>query len=463
MSARHPNPLPPPPVRWVPVRRAAEALAAPVERFLALEAAGGVLLLAAAVAALVWANSPWAEGYAALWHTRVSFSVGDWAWSQDLRFWVNEFLMTTFFVVVGLEIKRELVEGELADLRRAALPAAAALGGMIAPAALFLAFNAGTPSARAWGVPMATDIAFAVGVLTILGKRVPPALRALLLALAILDDIGAVLVIALFYSSGLAPGGLILALAGVVVFVTLLLSGVRPGALYWIPLLLLWLGFLVAGVHPALAGVVAGLLVPLRPGLGRDDFERIVSEQVQDFGARSAANRAGDQATFEPLAVIGAAGREAASPLSRMLALLHPWVAFVVMPLFALANAGVDVGDVHLGAPGASLVFLGVGLGLLIGKPLGVIGAVWVVVRLRLCALPRLVDGRAVALLGLVAGIGFTMALFIAELAFDDPELLAVAKLGVLAATGISAPLALLAGRMLLPGAPRPDEADPAG
>jgi len=404
-----------PPATWPAARATARRLLiSPVERFLAIEAASGILLLAAAALALAWANSPWQGSYQALWHTPIGLRLGPWQFERDLHFWINDGLMVIFFFVVGLEIRRELHAGELSEPRRAALPAFAALGGMIAPALIYLAFNGGTPAAAGWGVPMATDIAFAVGVLALLGKRCRPALRVLLLALAVIDDLGAIVVIALFYSSGIQLTGLAIAAAGLLLLLLLQKLGVRASWAYLPAGLVIWAGAYRAGVHPTLAGVVIGLLTPVQVWEGREDV----------------------------------------SPVDRLQHSLHPWVAYVIMPVFALANAGVTLGAAPLDGPGAP-VLLGVALGLVLGKPLGVVALSWLAVRLRLAALPVGVRWLEVLVVGVVAGIGFTMALFIASLAFPDKALLEVAKLGVLAASAVAGLAGIAAGHLLLvPAAP---------
>ncbi len=439
-----------PPEAWRPAHRAAQALFRPIERFLHVEAASGILLLIAAAIALVWANSPWAESYSHLWHTPLSIGVGEWSMEQDLHFWINDLLMTAFFLLVGLEIKREMVHGALSDLRSAALPIAAAIGGMAIPAGIYFAMNGSGPGSDGWGVPMATDIAFAVGVLTILGKRVHPALRILLLAFAIIDDIGAILVIAIFYSSGIAVQGLVLAAAGLLLALVMLGIGVRPGPVFTFPLLVMWAGLYQAGIHPTIAGVVLGLIIPVKPWYGREGFLSRARSALDEFQQQIAAG-VSDHELLLPLGQIQTAGREAVSAGVRGEAALHPWVAFGIMPLFALANAGVNLGGIDFGEPGATMVFAGIGLGLLLGKPVGVMLTTWIVVRLRLSALPPGVTWSGMFVAGVASAIGFTMAIFISELAFGDPDLLAVAKLGVLAATAVAGAGALILGRALLP------------
>ena len=385
-------------MRWMRV------LGRPLERFLRIEAASGIVLLLTAAVALLWANSPWADTYAGLWHTKLALRV----FEPTLEWIVNDGLMVIFFFVVGLEIRREIHQGELSDVRRAALPAAAALGGMLAPAAIYLVLARSPELRSGWGVPMATDIAFAVGVLALLGKRVPAALRVLLLALAVIDDLGAIVVIAAFYSQGIALAGLAVAAVGVIVILAMQRFGVRAKLLYVLPGLVVWGGIYAAGIHPTIAGVLLGFLTPVH-----------------------------------------AAGREQLSPVESLISMLHPWVAYGIMPVFALANAGVSVSGGALDA-GAWQVVLGVAVGLVVGKPIGVWLAIWLMLRLGLGALPLGMRPKHLLVLGVVAGIGFTMALFVAQLAFADPQLLAAAKIGVLCASALAAVLAIGLGWTLL-------------
>jgi NhaA family Na+:H+ antiporter len=447
-ARHHRSARPAPPGSWPLAHAAARRLVSPVERFLSVEAASGILLFAAALIALVWANSPFRSAYQAVLHTPLGIRVGSVAFERDLHFWVNDGLMAVFFFVVGLEIKRELKGGQLSQIRRAALPLFAAVGGMLAPAAIYLVLNAGTPGARGWGVPMATDIAFAVGVLTLLGKRVSPALRILLLALAVIDDVGAIVVIAIFYSSGLNIAGLALAAAGILVILAFQKLGLRSAWAYLVPALLTWAGTYYGGVHPTIAGVVVGLLTPASTWFGPDGFVDRANAAVE--AARS-DDLARDQTRLRAtLSDLDTARREAISPLDRLEHRLHGWVAFVIMPLFAICNAGVAIGDLDL-AGGAWRTFIGVFLGLVIGKPLGVLVLTRIAVHARLAVLPPGVSWSGVLAIGLVAGIGFTMSLFIASLAFSAGALEDVAKLGILAASVVAAVLGATAGRRLLP------------
>ncbi|RYZ76453.1 MAG: Na+/H+ antiporter NhaA, partial [Proteobacteria bacterium] len=274
--------LSPPPETWRFARRFRAVATAPVERFLAVEASSGIFLLIVAAIALIWVNSPWAESYEALWHTPLGFTLGQWRFERDLHFWINDGLMTIFFFVVGLEIRREIHGGELSEVKRAVLPLMAALGGMIVPALIFLAFNTGRESATGWGIPMATDIAFAVGVIALLGKRISPALRILLLTLAVIDDIGAILVIAIFYSSGLSGTGFIIAGLGLAIIFTMKKMGIRSVWAYAPPALITWAGTYAAGIHPTIAGVVIGLMTPVEAWFGSEKFVEVVQENVDN-------------------------------------------------------------------------------------------------------------------------------------------------------------------------------------
>ena len=403
----------------------------PLQSFLATEAAGGAVLLVAAVVALAWANSPWSGAYDRLWATELSLRLGGLELSEDLRHWVNDLLMAVFFFVVGLEIKREVVHGALRDRRQAALPLLCAVGGMAVPAALYLAVAGGGQARAGWGVPVATDIAFALGVLALLGPRAPAGLKVFLLALAVADDLGAIAVIALFYSDGVAGPWLLAAgvtLAGVVVLTRL---GVRHLAVYAPAAGLLWLAVFESGVHATLAGVALGLVTPARP------FQdpRAVAQEAGPHLETVRADEATDEGDEATLRHVGGLVDEAVSPLARLEHSLHPWTSFLVLPLFALANAGVDLGGRPLGDVAAEPVTRGVVAGLVLGKPLGILAAgALAVFGLRL-GLPEGVGWRHLAGVGLLAGIGFTVSIFVAGLAFADPGADDAAKVGVLAAS----------------------------
>ena len=420
----------------------------PLERFLRIEAASGVLLLVAAGVALVWANSPWAESYAHLWHTRLGIRIGPFTFDRSLEWVINDGLMVIFFFVVGMEIRREIHHGELSEWRRAALPAAAALGGMLAPAGLYLVFADALATRSGWGVPMATDIAFAVGILTLLGKRVPAALRVLLLALAVIDDLGAIVVIAIFYSSGVALSGLIVAALGFGGVFAMQRLGLRSKLAYIVPSFVAWAGIYTAGIHPTIAGVIVGLITPVTAWLGPDGFVVGVRQELEHL-VHATPSALSSSELAETLRNVDVARREAMSPAESLIETLHPWVAFGIMPVFALANAGVAVSAESLDATSWSVV-TAVAVGLIVGKPLGVLLASWLTLRLGIGTLPVGMTLRHLVVLGVVAGVGFTMALFIAQLAFTDAKLLAAAKLGVLAASGGAAVLGLVLGWVIL-------------
>jgi NhaA family Na+:H+ antiporter len=443
------TPLPSsPPEAWEPLLRFARLAGRPLERFLHVEAASGILLLVAAAVALAWANSPWAGSYVHLWHTPLGVRMGTFTFERTLEWFVNDALMVIFFFVVGMEIRREVHHGELSEWRRAALPAAAALGGMLAPAALYLVF-AGAPATRSgWGVPMATDIAFAVGILTLLGKRVPAALRVLLLALAVIDDLGAIVVIAIFYSSGVALSGLLVAALGFGGIFAMQRLGVRSKLAYVVPSVVAWAGIYASGIHPTIAGVIIGLVTPVRAWLGPDGFVVGVRKEL-DHLVQATPSALSSHELAETLRNVDVARREAMSPAESLIETLHPWVAFGIMPVFALANAGVAVSGGSLDATSWRVV-TAVAIGLIIGKPIGILLASWLTLRLRIGTLPVGMTARHLVVLGVVAGVGFTMALFISQLAFTDVKLLAAAKIGVLAASGGAAVLGLILGRLLL-------------
>jgi Na+:H+ antiporter, NhaA family len=413
-------------------------LSYPFREFAHNEAASGVLLLATAVVALVWANSPWAWAYQDLWATRITVGTDAFNISKPLQLWVNDGLMAIFFFVVGMEIKRELLVGELASVRRAALPAAAALGGAVVPALIYAALNAGGPGSPGWGIPMATDIAFALGVLALLGNRVPAALKVLLAALAIVDDLMAVLVIAIFYTAEIAANALA---AAAVIFVLLVLAnrlGVRAPLPYALLGIALWVAVLKSGVHATIAGVLLATTIPAWTRIDQPQFVARARELVDLFArgaARGNALPSDDQQAA--LAELEDASRAVQSPLQRLESALHPAVAFVIMPVFALANAGVSLtGD--LGATLGSPVTLGIVLGLVVGKQVGITLAAWLATRAGLASLPEGVGWLHIYGMAWLGGIGFTMSLFIASLAFADEALLTSAKIGILLASSVA-------------------------
>jgi NhaA family Na+:H+ antiporter len=415
----------------LPVRQ----LLSPLRRFLRVQSAGGLVLLACAAVALGVANSPWAAAYRDFWHTPVVVRVGGFVLDQTLEFWVNDGLMTIFFFVVGLEIKRELVDGELHEFRKAALPVMGALGGMVAPALVYLAFHPSGPAQRGWGVPMATDIAFVVGVMALFGRRVPVGLKIFLLALAIVDDIGAVLVIAVAYTDHLLLTWVYAALAGLVLMLAMRGLGVRPVWLYVAGGAVVWYCCWRAGVHPTVAGVILGLMAPAKPLVKYGSLKSVVEDSLYRLGADETPDSERQQAILEEMAWTAS---EAIPPLERLERRLHPLVSFLIMPIFALANAGVVIDLSRV----TDRVAWAVAAGLVIGKPLGIVAFSWLAVTLRLARLPGGVNWRLMFAAGCLGGIGFTMAIFIAGLAFksdDAAGYLAAAKFGTLAGSVISA------------------------
>jgi Na+:H+ antiporter, NhaA family len=444
------TPIVPPPAP-TPIER----LLSPFGRFMATETSGGIVLLVCTAIAVIWANSAWAGAYHHLWETEVTVGAGAWRLAYPLHHWINDGLMVVFFFMVGLEIKREVLVGELASPRKAALPIAGALGGMLVPAAIYTAFNAGGLGERGWGIPMATDIAFALGVLALLGPRTPVALKVFLAALAIADDIGAVLVIAVFYTEKLSLWALGL---GLLILAAMALAnrlGVRRPAVYAILGVLVWLAFLKSGVHATVAGVLAAMTIPARTRIntrefldrGRhilDEFDRAGREEPDILTNR------GQQAA---IAELEKSSEAALPPLLRIEHGLQPYVAFGIVPLFALANAGVELHGgmlAELGNP----VTLGVLVGLLIGKPIGITLFAWLAVRMNLASLPDHCTWKALHAVAWLGGIGFTMSLFVTNLAFPGhEELVNSAKLGIFTASILAALIGWQLIRRLAPAA----------
>ncbi len=434
--------------------RLARVVARPMTRFLAQEAASGVLLLAATAIALIWANSGWSASYHDFWHTEVEIAIGSWHPFQHgghgltLEEWVNDGLMVLFFFVVGLEIKSELVVGDLADPRQAALPAIAAIGGMVVPALVYVALNMGSDGdVSGWGIPMATDIAFAVGVLALLGNRVPQRLKLFVLTLAIVDDIGAIAVIAIFYTEKVDMGWLAAAAVGLV-----LVTVMRRFRIWYIPMyvlvgIIVWYATFRSGVHATIAGVALGMLAPARPLLGTRMFE-----SIEDVFSGDSAVSAGT------VMDVNWKMRESVAITNRLLSLVSPWTSFLVIPIFALANAGVGLsGEAISDAFGSPLTW-GIIAGLVIGKPVGIALFTLLAVRLGVSDLPNGVTMRHVTGAGAVAGIGFTVALFISGLAFKDPTLIDQSIIGIL----IASLAATILGAVILRGAKPPEVASEA-
>ena len=437
----------------------------PLQRVLEHEAAGGLVMLVAAVVAIVWANSPWSATYFDLWATPLRIELGELILLDhlSLQTWVNDALMTLFFLLVGVEIKREAVHGDLRDVRSVALPVIAALGGMVVPAVIYALFNSGGAGSDGWGIPMATDIAFAVGVVSLLGKRVPTAAKVFLLTLAVADDIGAIIVIAVFYTSDLALGWLAVALVGLVVIFALRRGDVQSLAPYLAVGAFVWLALLESGVHATLVGVALGLLTPAWPLLSPRRFPTM-SRKLADRIERAYYDRVLTQAEFEEnehtINEIKRLSVYSTSPLARLERALSPWVAYVVVPVFALANAGVPLTSEALSGLGSNPVTLGVALGLVAGKTIGVFAASVLAVKSGLARLPADTSWRHMIGLAMVAGVGFTVALFVTSISLTDPASVDAAKVGILAGSLVSG----LLGYLFLartPAASQPDiEAD---
>jgi NhaA family Na+:H+ antiporter len=420
-----------------------ELLASPFVRFAKLEAAGGILLLVSTIVALVWANSPWAKTYNELWNMHVSIGFGRFFLSETRLEWINDGLMSIFFFLVGLEIKREVLIGELSSLRQAAFPFVAAVGGTVVPALIYvLATHGNTDAQKGWGIPMATDIAFTLGVLSLLGGRVPVSLKVFVTALAIVDDIIAVLVIALFYTEKIEVFSLSAGLAGVALCFGANLLGVRRPVFYAAIGIFVWCAVLKSGVHATVAGVLLSFTIPGRTYVDRERFLRR-GRRVLDQFETAPANSAVAHAAIHTLE---AQCELVQSPLHRIEHSLHPWVSFLVMPLFAFANAGVGIlGNIQPAIRHPASI--GVALGLFIGKPVGIWMFAWLSVRTRLAMLPSELSWRNILGAGCLCGIGFTMALFIATLAFGEGALLNMSKIGILGASllaGICGSLLLL-------------------
>lgn len=405
----------------------------PMVRFSQIEASSGILLLIAAVAALIWANSPWSDSYFALLHEPVQIEVFSFHLDESVLNLINDGLMSVFFFVVGLEIKRELVIGDLQDPRAAALPVLAAVGGMVVPALIYFSLNAGTSASHGWGIPMATDIAFAVGIVALLGSRVPSGAKLFLLAVAIADDIGAIAVIAIVYTSDLNGAYFAAAVVGLIVVWVASKVNVRAMWFYVPAAFVIWYFTLESGVHATLAGVILGFITPVRPYYKPEEFDRRARAILDQFPLEDASsNKAQEHADYEML-LLSDIATETVAPLSRLEHKLVAWSSFVVVPIFALANAGVDLRGIGFGEALGSSVALGVAGGLVVGKIIGISAASYGAVRFGLGRLPPGTTWSHVIGLAAVAGIGFTVALFVAGLAFDDPHITDLAKVGIFA------------------------------
>jgi NhaA family Na+:H+ antiporter len=418
--------------------------------FLHTEVAGAAALLVATAIALIAANSPWFRAYDAFWHAQVGFTFGPWAFEESLVHWVDDALMALFFFVVGLEMKREFLVGELSEARKAVLPILGALGGMVVPALIYTAINHGGPGAHGWGVPMATDIAFVIGVMALLGDLVPPGLKVFLVALAIADDIGAILVIAIFYTTGVNFGALAVAAALFVVLVALNRGGVDSPWPYFLIGGVLWFAVLLSGVHSTIAGVLVAVTIP---AVAKVDPLAFAAETRQRLDRIEEAHVPGAHVLCDDTQQLVAMdirrdARHTASPLQRLEFTLHPWTTFLVLPLFALGNAGVRLVGADVSRLLAMPVALGVIAGLVIGKPLGIALFSAIAVRLRVAELPDGVSWRLLVGAGMLGGIGFTMSLFVASIAFRGQLETADAKIGILVASVLAGMLGYVALRL---------------
>lgn len=408
----------------------------PMQEFVQQSQSGGIVLLIATVLALIVANSPLNESYLALLDAHISITVGPLVLDESVLHWINDGLMVIFFFLVGLEIKREILVGELASPRAAALPIVAAIGGVLVPALIYTAFNFGSDAVHGWGVPMATDIAFALGCLALLGNRIPFSLKIFLTAVAIVDDLIAVLVIAIFYSSGLD-----FTMLGIGFGVLLLLAlanffGIRTPLVYATLGVIVWLAFLNSGVHATIAGVLVALTIPARSRIDTQTFLARVRQILQQLEISQREGKTKHSAELQESAVLELEdmAEQVQAPLQKMEHVLHSWVAFLIMPIFAFANAGVAI-SAHSLSSESLPILLGIVLGLTLGKPIGIFGACWLAVRAGIAQLPQGISWRHMLSTGVLAGIGFTMSLFIASLAFTDPAHLATAKIAILLAS----------------------------
>jgi NhaA family Na+:H+ antiporter len=422
-------------------REIADRFTRPFHRFLKIEAATGIVLLAATCAALTLANTALSTSLADFWHTPVGFRFGSFQFTRSVLHWINDGLMTIFFFVIALELKREVVLGELRRLRAAMLSGAGAVGGMLVPAGLYVAIMTGKPGLHGWGVVMATDTAFVIGGLALLGSRIPPSLRLFLLSLAIFDDVGAILVVAVGYGDGLTWPALIAAALGVAAVAGAARLGVRSIPVYLVLGGAIWLAFDASGIHPTIAGVVLGMMTPARSWVSDQRmsaiFQRVLSYPKGEHWSGDTQDRA-------DLQTAGRAAREVLSPVERLEMMLHPWVGFAIMPLFAFANAGVEFADTQLLSPVSLAIFTG----LVLGKPVGVVFFTWLAVRVGLADKPADLSWSFLAAGALLTGIGFTMSLFIAGLAYS-PTMHAAAKVGILGGSAMSGAAGLLALRWL--------------
>lgn len=421
-----------------------DRIMAPVNRFIQLEYTSGIVLLISLIIAILWANSSYHDSYEQLWHTNFSIGFDYLNLSQPLHVWINDGLMAIFFFLIGLELKREFMEGELSTISKASLPISAALGGMLVPALIFFYFNKGTEAANGWGIPMATDIAFALALLSMAGRHIPASIKVFLSALAVADDLGAILVIAFFYTTEI--NYISLAIAGVF-FVLLILGnllGIRGSMFYLILGIVVWISFLFSGVHATIAGVLVAFTIPAITKINEQVYSENLRNLSYDFEKDIPENS--NLITVKQREIIQrvkSLSLAAETPLQAIEHALHPWVALGIMPLFALANGGIVIGSDFFTSI-INPVSIGVALGLVFGKFVGILTFTWIMVKLGLSSLPERVNWKHIFGVALLAGIGFTMSLFISGLAFKNPELIVQAKYGILTASVVAAILGTL-------------------
>jgi len=422
---------------YAPWEKAFKKVATPFEHFIHAQTTTGMILMFMTILALILANSPLAEQYAHFFHTKIDFNVGSWQLSHTIHHWINDGLMAIFFFIIGLEIKREISVGELSNIKVALLPILAAIGGMVFPALIYLSINSGTVGANGWGIPMATDIAFAISALVLLGKRVSPALVTFLVALAIVDDLGAVLVIALFYTEQIHMVPLMLAGASFLILVLFNRFGIHMILPYFIVGLFLWFFMLESGVHATIAGVIAALAIPSRPKLSAVGFRKDAKKLLDEYDTYPIDSKHGmDERQKAILLKLESNINAIGTPAARLERDLHLPVALIVIPLFALANAGIAIDFSSIGTTIIEPVSIGIIAGLILGKVIGIFGVAWLAIKLKIATLPQ--DSSISQIFGVafLGAIGFTMSIFVADLAFiHSPELIFQAKVGILAAS----------------------------
>ncbi len=423
--------------RYAPWEKAFKKIATPFEHFLHAQTTTGMILIFMTILALILANTSLSESYAHFFHLKIDLNVGEWKLSHSLHHWINDGLMAIFFFMIGLEIKREVMVGELSNLKVAILPILAAIGGMLFPALIYLAINVAQEGVNGWGIPMATDIAFAISALVLLGKRIPKALVTFLVALAIVDDLGAVLVIALFYTEQIHMLPLMLAGGAFLILVAFNRFGIHMILPYFIVGLFLWFFMLESGVHATIAGVIAALAIPSRPKESSDEFTQSIRNLLDQYDSYSInRTKEGDEKRKALLINIQDRIDALGTPAARLERGLHLPVALIIIPLFALANAGISIEFSSIGSTLMQPVSLGIILGLVVGKVLGIFGVAWLAIKLKIAQLPKDSNMQQIFGVAFLGGIGFTMSIFVADLAFvNSSELIFQAKIGILVAS----------------------------